>query len=141
MIILTDSNYALRPPRQKTHHGDVELRRMIAAYLKEIVRGGNLKTINSQLPDNLPLWGKVRITDGGDSIRSNMAKSKRKSERDMSYVRVSTLFFLRHSTSLKWCISLNSWYTMLTKYCMAAWKESSNAISRIIRHLEFSEEH
>ncbi|KZP04867.1 hypothetical protein FIBSPDRAFT_903954 [Athelia psychrophila] len=90
------SNYALHPPRQKTHQGDVELRRMIAAYLKEIVLGGNLKTINSQLPDNLPLWGKVHITDGGDSIRSNMAKSKRKSERDMSYVRFELVVHNAH---------------------------------------------
>lgn len=93
MILLIDDSYALRPPRQKNHHGDADLRRMIAAYLKEIVRGGNQKTINSRLPDNLPLWGKVRITDGGDSIRSNMAKSKKRSERDMSYVRVSHLIF------------------------------------------------
>lgn len=68
---------------------------MIADYLKEIVQGGNCNTIKAQLPDNMPLWGKVRITHGGDSIRSKMASSKKHLERNTSFIRVSLVLILQ----------------------------------------------
>ena len=44
------------------------------------------KTINSALPKIMPAWGRVRISNGGDSIRCAKIRS---TGRDSSYVRVS----------------------------------------------------
>jgi hypothetical protein len=40
---------------------------MIVDYLREVTPG-NQNTIKARLPDNMPLWGKFRITNGGDNI-------------------------------------------------------------------------
>jgi hypothetical protein len=60
---------------------------MIVDYLREIVPGSR-KLIQTHLPQNMPLWGKFRIANGGDSIRTTMASSKKRIERNMSFVRV-----------------------------------------------------
>lgn len=85
---LSDENFILRTPYKKVYHPDENTLRMILDYFREVVKG-NRNTIKARLPDNMPLWGKVRISHGGDSIRSTMATSKKRSERNMSFVRVS----------------------------------------------------
>jgi hypothetical protein len=67
------------------------MRRMIADYLREIVPA-NRNTIKAQLPENMPLWGKFRMAHGGDSFRTTMASSRKRTERNMSFVRVSGNF-------------------------------------------------
>lgn len=66
---------------------------MIADYFREIT-AANRNTIMARLPEVMPLWGKFRMADGGDHIRTVMAISKRKPGRDMSYVRVSVFALL-----------------------------------------------
>jgi hypothetical protein len=63
---------------------------MIVDYLREVTPG-NRNTIKARLPDNMPLWGKFRIANGGDNIRSTMATSNKRKERNMSFVRVCAL--------------------------------------------------
>ena len=41
----------------------------------------------------MPLWGKVRIANGGDAIRCQVAQSSKRQERDSSYVRVSVSIY------------------------------------------------
>jgi hypothetical protein len=61
---------------------------MIADYFRELTKA-NRNTIKARLPENMPLWGKFRMARGGDSVRCIMATSKKRSERNMSFVRVS----------------------------------------------------
>jgi hypothetical protein len=48
--------------------------------------------IHDKLPNTMELWGKMRIQNGGDSVRSTMASGKWLNERDSSYVQVRGLF-------------------------------------------------
>jgi hypothetical protein len=45
--------------------------------------------ISNELPQSIVSWGKVRIANGGDLIRSASASYNADKDRDMSYVRVS----------------------------------------------------
>jgi hypothetical protein len=77
----------LRPPHRSQFHPDDVLRDKVANYFKSVV-GGTRGLIRNKLPHVMELWGKVRIRNGGDSIRSTMASGKCLNERDSSYVRV-----------------------------------------------------
>jgi hypothetical protein len=66
---------------------------MITDYLREITQA-NRRTIMARLPENMPLWGKFRVAQGGDKVRCAMATSKKRSERNMSFVRVSNITFI-----------------------------------------------
>ena len=46
------------------------------------------------LPENMPLWGKVSLTDGGDTLRTSATLSSfaRESYRNNSFIRVYLYF-------------------------------------------------
>jgi hypothetical protein len=81
-------------PYCKTYQPDPELRKKVAAYLATIV-GRRRNEVASRLPVNMPLWEKMRICDGGDSITTAAAMRRRGDgpQRDRSYIRVSTNIF------------------------------------------------
>jgi hypothetical protein len=85
-----DDDHILRTPHKKTYRPDDNTRRMIADYFRELTKA-NRNTIKARLPENMPLWGKFRMARGGDSVRCTMATSKKRSERNMSFVRVSII--------------------------------------------------
>src|ERR1700733_1918694 len=85
--LVSDDDFILRTPRKKVYRPDDNTLRMIIDYLREIVPASR-KAIKARLPENMPLWGKFRMAHGGDSIRSTMASSKKRVERNMSFVRV-----------------------------------------------------
>ena len=66
--------------------------RMITNYLREVT-WANWHTIKARLPENMPLWGKFQMAHGGDNVWCTMATSKKRSERNMSFVRVSCVTF------------------------------------------------
>ena len=66
IFYVLDDEYILQTPC-KTYRPDDNLLRMIVDYLREVTPG-NQNTIKARLPDNMPLWGKFRITNGGDNI-------------------------------------------------------------------------
>jgi hypothetical protein len=69
------------------------LRWKIAGYFKAVI-GGHQNNIKEGIPKIMPSWGKVRIKDGGDSIRSACASGRLSmSERNSSYVRVCLKVF------------------------------------------------
>ncbi|KAF8339246.1 hypothetical protein F5887DRAFT_823869, partial [Amanita rubescens] len=77
--------HILRTPCNVNYHPDNGLRTRIALYLHELT-GLRQDHIKTKLPEVMPVWGKVHICMG-DSIRSAMASSKHKEERDASYIR------------------------------------------------------
>lgn len=85
---VTDNEYVLRPPYKPKFRPDRALREKIAKYFKSIY-GGMEGLIRGKLPDIMPLWGKMRIIDGGDAFRSVKAAGKRLNERNISFARVS----------------------------------------------------
>jgi len=48
----------------------------------------SITVIEAALPERMPSWGKVRIGNGGDIIRTVAACFNEDRERNMSYVRV-----------------------------------------------------
>ena len=88
IMFFTDDDHVLRTPHKKTYRPDDNTRRMIADYFRELTKASR-NTIKARLPQNMPLWGKFRMAQGGDSVRCTMATSKKRSERNMSFVRVS----------------------------------------------------
>ena len=84
---MPDDDFILRTPRRKVYRPDDNTYCMIIDYLREIVPG-SWKAIRAHLPENMPLWGKFRIAHGGDIIRTTIASSKKRFERNMSFVRV-----------------------------------------------------
>ena len=97
----SDEDFVLRTPHRKVYQPDDNLCRMIADYLREIVPA-NRNTIKARLPENMPLWGKFWIAHGGDSVRTTMASSKKRTERNMSFVRVHDNFL--PYTTFNWLI-------------------------------------
>ena len=87
IFYVLDNDYILRTPHKKTYWPDNNLLCMIVDYLREVTPG-NWNTIKARLPDNMPLWGKFCIANGGDNIWSTMATRKKRTEWNMSFVRV-----------------------------------------------------
>ena len=101
---LSDEDYILRTPHKKTYRPDDNMRCMITNYFREITQA-NRNTIKARLPDNMPLWGKFCIAHGGDSVRCTMATSRKRAERNMSFVRVS-------GHTHKICDCIIDWYSV-----------------------------
>jgi hypothetical protein len=80
---------------------DKGLRSKIARYLSVVINQPYSK-IEKKIPGNMPTWGKVRIANGGDSIRSGSASRFAEKERDMSFVRVRSQNFNKNLTEFEW---------------------------------------
>jgi len=85
-----DSLTILRWPFEATFKPDMELRFKIAGYFKEVGLENSRKIIQAALPKTMPSWGKVRIGNAGDIIRTSSV-SNQEGDRNMSYVRVCHL--------------------------------------------------
>jgi hypothetical protein len=88
----TDPNSILRPPSIRKFPLDDSLLKKIAGYF-HVVIGQRTSDIKKRLPPVMRQWGKVRIGNGGDSIRCKYASLPQKKERNMSFVRVIAFFF------------------------------------------------
>ena len=83
----SDPHSILRPPRDAFFQPDKLLYSKIAQYLSLIINQPASK-IQKKIPANIPSWGKVRIANGGDSIRAASSSQRPEKERNMSFVRV-----------------------------------------------------
>jgi hypothetical protein len=89
----------LRPPCCKNFQPDRTLRLKIARYFSVVINKPYSKILK-QIPASMPMWGKVRIANGGDSIRSGSASRSTEKERDMSCVRVCPQNFKKRNKLL-----------------------------------------
>lgn len=88
----------MRPPYNKSYRPDMILRRRIAGYFSSAL-GKAVKNILPQLPDVFPSWGNARILHG-DTLRTGSVSGRSTQlERDMSFVRVSSLIHLARSAN------------------------------------------
>ena len=71
-----------------------QLKWTIAGYFKQLNPNKSRKQIEQALPNNMPSWGKVRIAQGGDSIRTSSASHNAEKERNMAFVRVSAYSYM-----------------------------------------------
>lgn len=84
---------ALLGPFCANFQPNMELRRRIAIYLKQIT-GGRFDQVLANTPQTMPTWSKLRIRDGGDHIEASQSFSRfRDSRRDNTFVRVSSETF------------------------------------------------
>lgn len=83
----SDPHSILRPPRDAFFQPDKLLYSKIAQYLSLIINQPASK-IQKKIPANIPSWGKVRIANGGDSIRATSSSRRSEIERNMSFIRV-----------------------------------------------------
>lgn len=60
---LPDPDQVLRPPRKLQYRPDQDLRRRISIYFQQVL-GGRHTEFATQLPEVMPLWGKMRIHGG-----------------------------------------------------------------------------
>jgi hypothetical protein len=86
-----DPDHVLRAPCLKVYKPDAQLRMRVAVYLG-IVVGRRREEVALHLPENMPVWGKLRIRHGGDAIRSTFAARRNRAtpQRDSSCIRVRT---------------------------------------------------
>jgi len=95
-LTLSDPDYICRVPYRESQQVSDDVHRKIALYFSSIL-GKSRNETALHLPCVVDVWGKIRIRNKGDSIRSTFAtKGKlRDSERDSSYIRVcgSTSWF------------------------------------------------
>ena len=121
----------LGAPYDRKYSPSHTIRQKIVGYFSTMLPSKSRKTINSALPKIMPAWGRVRISNGGDSIRCAKIRS---TGRDSSYVRVSldstrmTIEFI----SFFFCNSIPSQSRRLLvngseKSFMDAWRISSSA--------------
>jgi hypothetical protein len=91
--LLTDPHTILRPPRSHSHAPDAAVRLKISKYFAEVYACRS-RDIGAILPPTMTRWGKVRIANGGDKIRSSSAVSQVQfiTTRDSSFVRVRRPF-------------------------------------------------
>jgi hypothetical protein len=88
---------------------DATILREVAYYWRLVLGGANRGTVQSQLPEIMPAWGKVRIDEGRTIIRASMLNEKRPgyAQRLASFVRVCFQYLqgcwhlLIHPTSMK----------------------------------------
>ena len=86
----SDPHSILRPPHYELFQPDKLLCSKIARYLSVIINCAASK-IQKKIPANIPSWGKVRIANGGDSIRAASSSRRPEKERNISFVRVCYL--------------------------------------------------
>ena len=77
----------MRVPYQKHHAPTQDILRKIISYFHSVT-GVPKNRIKQSLPEIMPTWGKVRIANGGDSIRCASSTRSEELERNSSYVRV-----------------------------------------------------
>jgi len=87
-MVLLDQDYILRTPRVMSYEPNRDERLKVALYIKQLI-GGRRSVILEHLPTVMSLWKKVRIQNGGDSIRACSATRSSKKQRNSSYIRVS----------------------------------------------------
>ncbi|KAH7917964.1 hypothetical protein BV22DRAFT_1187293 [Leucogyrophana mollusca] len=87
-----DPGFVLRPPYQKSHQIDLNLRRQLATYYAQVL-GKRSSEVSRRLPVMLSSAGKVRIRQGGDSIRTRLAsRNLEQPERKACYIRYELVF-------------------------------------------------
>jgi len=77
----------MSPPVVKDFHPPQNLRNKIARYFTTFIKKKTV-SIETHLPVVMPSWGRVRIANGGDTIRSGSLAKNDENLRNMSYVRV-----------------------------------------------------
>ena len=77
----------LRVPYRKHHAPTPDILRKLISYFHSVT-GIPKNRIKQSLPEVMPTWGKVRIANGGDSIRCASSTRSEELERNSSYVRV-----------------------------------------------------
>ncbi|KAG1902777.1 uncharacterized protein F5891DRAFT_948301 [Suillus fuscotomentosus] len=75
--------YVLHPPRVTSYEPDHDEWVKVALYFRQLI-GGRRGVIVARLPAVMALWKKVRIQNGGDSIRTHSATSS--SESTISHI-------------------------------------------------------
>ena len=95
-MIFSDPHSILRPPRNASFKPDGALSSKIARYLSLVINQP-ASAIKKKIPATVTSWGKVRIANGGDSIRTASSSRRPEKERNMSYIRVS-FFHLNFET-------------------------------------------
>jgi hypothetical protein len=93
-IFYVDPLSILRYPRLAQYKPSNSLRRKLAAYFATVIPGFNVSFFLSILPHTMVRWGKVRIANSGDLIRTKVAQSGTRKERDASFVRVRSIYFI-----------------------------------------------
>ncbi|KAF9487452.1 hypothetical protein BDN71DRAFT_1404731, partial [Pleurotus eryngii] len=64
-----------------------EFRTRIASYLKQVI-GGDINKMKKNLPCTMPLWGKLRIRHGGDSISTTACMTRQNPiQRNKTFIR------------------------------------------------------
>lgn len=102
-----DPHSILRYPRFAQYAPATSLRRKLAAYFATVIPGFSVAFFLSILPDTMVRWGKVRIANGGDLIRTRVAQCGNRRERDASLVRVRDLIFLPDVSLISLFFSMN----------------------------------
>jgi hypothetical protein len=92
-----DPHHVLRAPHHKNYKPNEILRRKIGTYLAAIVHA-RVDRVILHLPEVIPLWGKMRLQDSGDVIRTSFAKMT-ESERNNRFIRVSHHHYYNHCDS------------------------------------------
>ena len=83
-----DPNHILRPPYKQIKNAGEDLQRRIAVYVTQVV-GGRIADMACRLPIPSYFAGKFRITNGGDTFRTQEAcRRSGTSERRNCYIRV-----------------------------------------------------
>ena len=88
----SDPHSILRAPHCMSSQLDQCLHSKISRYLSVVI-SQPLSKIQKKIPADLPTWGKVRIANGGDSIRTASSSWRPEKERNMSFVWVRSLHF------------------------------------------------
>ena len=91
LFLAADEDFILWPPLRKIFNPDQALRLKISTYIKSVI-GHQTSRITSRLPQSMPWWGKMRLINGGDKVRSVMATPKQGNPREMCYVWVILWF-------------------------------------------------
>lgn len=112
-LVGIDSHSILHAPCNKTYQPDNDMWKKIAKYLIYLFLDSTATEVQTGLLRNMPSWGKVCITNGGDMVRTVSASHNPDKNRDMFYVWVRypvqivmprTYHFSvwSHSQRLKW---------------------------------------
>ena len=102
-----DPHSILRYPRLAQYVPATSLRRKLAAYFATVIPGFSVAFFLSILPDTMVRWGKVRIANGGDLIRTRVAQCGNQRERDASLIRVRDMIFLPDASLISLFFSMN----------------------------------
>ena len=81
----------LCPPHRQYRNPPSILLTRIERYLKYLLPKESHKHVASLIPSTFVSWSKMRIMDGGDSIRTSHSQSRPGFDRDRSAIRVSVL--------------------------------------------------